>query len=103
MTHSEGERSHLADSWIFARASTPRQAQPSGPRFRELGAASGCDTRAMNDDDHEPGLEEPSVARLEEEREAMRETAASGKPVDSDVRKVLLARIREKVHRADDR
>jgi hypothetical protein len=56
----------------------------------------------VRDEDHEPGRDEPSGALLHEPEAA----PESDQPVEhgeNDVRRLLLARIREKVRRADDR
>ena len=55
----------------------------------------------MDDESHDSGLEESSGARLEE-RGATAENGRSSEGGQEDVRKLLLARIREKVRRADD-
>lgn len=56
----------------------------------------------MNDESHASGREDPSGPHLED-RAATAESDASGERVNDDVRKLLLARIREKVRRSDDR
>jgi len=56
----------------------------------------------MNDESDDSRREDPSLSRLED-RAATAKSGASGERVEDDVRKLLLARIREKVRRFDDR
>jgi hypothetical protein len=56
----------------------------------------------VNDESHDSMLEDSSGSRLEDRR-ATGGNDTSGERVEDDVRKLLLARIREKVRRADDR